>query len=70
MIFVVANSNGELQWNRPMWRLRKRKQVIPVYILSKNEAFRITVAEAGADVYFVYQLTEKTIKNVLLNKQL
>lgn len=41
MIFVVANSNGELQWNRPMWRLRKRKrkQVIPVYILSKTKRF-------------------------------
>lgn len=53
-----------------MWKLRKRKQDIPVYILSETEDFRTTATKAGADGYFVYPLAEETIRQVLLTKQL
>lgn len=53
-----------------MYRLRKQKKDVPVYILAENEDLRITAIKAGADGYFVYPLAEETIRNVLLTKQL
>lgn len=49
-----------------MWKLRKRKRDIPVYILSETEDFRIAATKAGADGYFIYPLAEDAIKNILL----
>lgn len=51
-----------------MWKLRKQKWDVPVYILSENEDFRVTAAKAGADGYFVYPLAEDAIRNALLSQ--